>query len=158
MTSTEAATSFTNKLLSVIRQQRHLATRVIISTQEPTISPRLLDLCTVSIVHRFTSPEWFRALRGHLAGVDVVVDETTGSAAVAGAKQRDAARSMFVKIVELEPGEALIFCPSAILALSTQEDGNGKALGKLGTNWLKVKIRRRLTEDGGKSILTTKRT
>ena len=149
MTSTEAATSFTNKLLSVIRLQRHLATRVIISTQEPTISPRLLDLCTVTIVHRFTSPEWFRALRGHLAGIDVV-DET---GAAAGAKQRDA-RSIFVEIVELEPGEALIFCPSAVLELSMQD---GKAPRKLGMGWLKVKVRRRLTEDGGKSILATKR-
>lgn len=150
MTSTEAATSFTNKLLSVIRLQRHLATRVIISTQEPTISPRLLDLCTVTIVHRFTSPEWFLALRGHLAGVDTV-DETEAAAAV-GAKRRDV-RSIFVEIVELEPGEALIFCPSAILELSMQD---GRAPRKLGMDWLKVKVRRRLTDDGGRSVLATK--
>lgn len=96
MTRTAAATAFTDKLLQLIRQQRHLATRVVISTQEPTISPRLLDLCTVTIVHRFTSPEWFRTLRDHLAGVSTL-DE------LGGVTKRDV-RSIFVEIVELEPG------------------------------------------------------
>ena len=72
MTPTSTASAFTNKLLQLIRQQRHLATRVVISTQEPTISPRLVDLCTVTIVHRFTSPEWFRTLWDHLAGISTL--------------------------------------------------------------------------------------
>ncbi|KAI3320368.1 hypothetical protein HD806DRAFT_538208 [Xylariaceae sp. AK1471] len=59
----------TNSLLSTIRLQRHLSTRVVISTQEPTIPPRLLDLCSIAIVHRFTSPDWLRVLRSHLAGI-----------------------------------------------------------------------------------------
>ncbi|KAK5711483.1 hypothetical protein LTR17_018358 [Elasticomyces elasticus] len=33
-----AATNFTNRLLTTVREQRHIGTRVIISTQEPTIS------------------------------------------------------------------------------------------------------------------------
>ncbi|KAL8887206.1 MAG: hypothetical protein Q9215_005192 [Flavoplaca cf. flavocitrina] len=140
MTSTAAATAFTNKLLQLIRQQRHLATRVVISTQEPTISPRLLDLCTVTIVHRFTSPEWFHTLCGHLAGVSTLNEH--------GVTTKRDARSIFVEIVELEPGEALMFSPSAMLELV-----EGKALSKLGMQWLKVRVRRRLTEDGGKSIL-----
>lgn len=73
MTPTAAAIAFTDKLLQLIRQQRHLATRVVISTQEPTMSPRLLlDLCTVTVVHRFKSPEWFRTLRDHLDGVSTL--------------------------------------------------------------------------------------
>ncbi|KAL8885114.1 MAG: hypothetical protein Q9192_006703, partial [Flavoplaca navasiana] len=142
MTSTAAATAFTNKLLQLIRQQRHLATRVVISTQEPTISPRLLDLCTVTIVHRFTSPEWFRTLCDHLAGVSTLNEQGV-------ATKRDV-RSIFVEIVELEPGEALMFSPSAMLELV-----EGETLTKLGMQWLKVRVRRRLTEDGGKSILAT---
>ncbi|KAL8839299.1 MAG: hypothetical protein Q9176_004479 [Flavoplaca citrina] len=142
MTSTAAATAFTNKLLQLIRQQRHLATRVVISTQEPTISPRLLDLCTVTIVHRFTSPEWFHTLCGHLAGVSTLNEH--------GVTTKRDARSIFVEIVELEPGEALMFSPSAMLELV-----EGKALSKLGMQWLKVRVRKRLTEDGGKSILAT---
>ena len=142
MTSNAAATAFTDKLLQLIRQQRHLATRVVISTQEPTISPRLLDLCSVTIVHRFTSPEWFRTLREHLAGVSTL-DE------LGGVMKRDG-RSIFSEIVELEPGEALMFSPSAML-----ETVEGEAPRKLGMEWLKVRFRRRLTEDGGRSILAT---
>lgn len=140
MTSTTGASAFTDKLLQLIRQQRHLATRVVISTQEPTISPRLLDLCTVTIVHRFTSPEWFRALREHLAGVTTLND-------LEGTTKRNV-RSMFGEIVELEPGDALMFSPSAML-----EPLEGQVPRKLGMEWLKVRVRRRLTEDGGRSIL-----
>ena len=142
MTSTTAATTFTDKLLQLIRQQRHLATRVVISTQEPTISPRLLDLCTVTIVHRFTSPQWFCTLREHLAGVST-------AEGLGGETKRDA-RSIFAEIVELEPGEALMFCPSAVLDWI-----EGEAPSKLGMEWLKIRVRRRLTEDGGRSILAT---
>ena len=142
MTPTAAATAFTNKLLQLIRQQRHLATRVVISTQEPIISLRLLDLCTVTIVHRFTSPEWFRTLRDHLADVSTLDEPGVGT--------KRNVQSMFVEIVELEPGEALIFSLSAML-----EPVEGKAPRKLSMGWLKVRIRRRLTENGGKSILAT---
>ena len=65
-----AAGTLTHNLLATIRLQRHLGLRVVISTQEPTVSPRLLDLCSITIVHRFTSPDWMRTLRGHLAGGD----------------------------------------------------------------------------------------
>ena len=77
----------TKSLLSLIRQQRHLAMRVIISTQgkpfvnvinnfhliallisEPTVVPPvLLDLCTVSILHRFSSPAWWQHLIQHVS-------------------------------------------------------------------------------------------
>ncbi len=55
-----------------------------------------------------------------------------------------------MEIVELEPGEALMFSPSAML-----EPVEGEAPRRLGMEWLKVRVRRRLTEDGGKSILAT---
>lgn len=93
-------------------------------------------------MHRFTSPEWFHTLRDHLAGVNTL--DELGVAA-----KRDA-RSIFVEIVKLKPRKALIFSPSAIL-----EPVEGKASRKLDMEWLKVRVRRRLTEDEGKSILTT---
>ncbi|KAK3331156.1 hypothetical protein B0H66DRAFT_598651 [Apodospora peruviana] len=49
--------TLTENLLSTIRLQRHLGARVLIATQEPTISHKLLDLCSVTVVHRFTSPD-----------------------------------------------------------------------------------------------------
>ncbi|OQN96426.1 hypothetical protein B0A48_17482 [Cryoendolithus antarcticus] len=66
--SCSAATTFTNSLPNTIREQRHKGVRVIIATQEPPISEKLLDLCSVTIVHRFTPPEWLQTLKRHLSG------------------------------------------------------------------------------------------
>ena len=68
-----AADKFIDKLLTTIRMQRHQATRVVIATQEPTISERLLDLCSTSIVHRFTSPAWFAAIKDRLAAASDLI-------------------------------------------------------------------------------------
>ena len=70
-------------LLTLIREQRHLAMRVIVSTQgkvvvshhthsltpasEPTvIPPIILNLCMVMILHRFSSPEWWEHVKRHV--------------------------------------------------------------------------------------------
>lgn len=157
MKSSASATVFAEKLLQVIRQQRHLATRVIIATQEPTISPKLLDLCTMTIVHRFTSPEWFRTLRDHLAGV-----RTLGEAGNMEPNARRDVDRIFREIVELGTGEALLFSPAAMLTrtMTAADDGTrqiplgqGMLPEKLGIDWVKIRIRKRLTEDGGRSIM-----
>lgn len=139
-----SSSSFTESLLSVIRQQRHLATRVIIATQEPTISPKLLDLSSMTIVHRFTSPSWLQALRSHLAGVSKF-ERNDG---------RDI-KEIFDKIVNLEAGEALLFSPSMMLNVTEGGLGDAKVLRteKLGMRYLKMRVRNRLTADGGKSIM-----
>ncbi|KAK3489079.1 uncharacterized protein B0T23DRAFT_321974 [Neurospora hispaniola] len=126
--------TLTDRLLETIRLQRHLGARVIISTQEPTISPKLLDLCSVTIVHRFTSPDWLRALSKHLAGVskggrmlekalainqnmaDDVCIENAGVNSLA-LDYSDPAMELFSRIVALRVGEALIFAPSAIIGV-----------------------------------------
>lgn len=143
MTATDSSSQFTESLLSVIRQQRHLATRVIIATQEPTISPALLDLSSMTIVHRFTSPSWLAALKSHLAGVST---EGDGS-------KRDVTE-IFKQIVNLNAGQALLFSPSAMLGV---EDGRKTDLRmkKMGTGHVMIQVRKRLTADGGRSILAT---
>lgn len=144
MTGTDSGNVFTESLLSVIRQQRHLAARVIIATQEPTISPALLDLSSMTIVHRFTSPEWLKALSAHLA-----------AASGAGMEEESAKRNLqriLKRIVTLEAGQALLFSPSAML---TPENGEGLQMRKLGLQYVKVRVRKRLTADGGRSILAT---
>lgn len=135
MNESGESSALTENLLATIRLQRHLAARIIISTQEPTISPKLLDLCTVTIVHRFTSPEWLRALQKHLAGVS----EDSGT---------DRAQGLFAQIVQLRVGEALLFAPSAIL----RPDGNAQVV-KLNDSVLKIRVRDRVTNDGGRSIM-----
>lgn len=65
----------TDSLLTVIRQQRHFATRVVISTQEPTVVPtKFLDLCSIIIAHRFSSPEWLHLLSRHISAADSMAD------------------------------------------------------------------------------------
>ena len=85
LSSEKSASGLTKSLLNLIRQQRHLAMRVIISTQgqpiivlgksswinntelEPTVVPPvLLDLCSVAILHRFSSPSWWNHLINHV--------------------------------------------------------------------------------------------
>lgn len=152
MTDTSPAQKLTDNLLSVIRQQRHLATRVLISTQEPTISPKLLDLCNVIIAHRFTSPEWLSFMKRHLAAIAVEAESN----------------ALLARIVGLNEGEAYLFAPAGIISnrdfepIYAQENPDGEGgsdedededVGKLGLGYLKIKVRKRLTEDGGKSVL-----
>lgn len=123
------------------------------------IPSKHLDLSTMTIVHRFTSPEWFRTLGDHLAGVTMLRDIKSGEAGV----KRDVAR-IFAEIVGLGVGESLLFSPTAMLngiVAAEDVDVNDKRKEvmqrmevlpeKLGTEWVKMRIRRRLTKDGGRS-------
>ncbi|XWW98757.1 hypothetical protein V2A60_006759 [Cordyceps javanica] len=136
MTGSAECETLTERLLSAIRLQRHLAARVFISTQEPTISPRLLDLCSATIVHRFTSPEWLDTLRSHLAGasplaaVAVAVaamdpDRDDNDAAVLPASRiggcsEHVLAGLFRQIVSLRTGEALLFAPNAAIGVRSR--------------------------------------
>lgn len=156
MNSSVEAHAFTETLLSAVRLQRHLAVRIIISTQEPTISTALLNLCSVTIVHRFSSPEWLRILRHHLAAAAdgpflLEINKTTPTPAEGHCGENESI-SLFNKIVHLRVGEALLFCPSAIVDTKLR-DGE-TTMERLGARYLKVKIRARLTSDGGRSVLS----
>ncbi|KAE8143451.1 hypothetical protein BDV38DRAFT_267355 [Aspergillus pseudotamarii] len=155
--SAEAQT-FTETLLSAVRLQRHLGTRVIISTQEPTVSTALLNLCSVTIVHRFTSPEWLRTLQKHLAAAaSDPFSSKSGSGNNSSEMEEPGAEiystSAFDDIVRLRVGEALLFAPSAIVKVGAREDGRVE-FHRLGSDFLPIKVRERLTSDGGKSVLS----
>ncbi|KAI5920282.1 hypothetical protein F4810DRAFT_683364 [Camillea tinctor] len=160
----------TDNLLSTIRLQRHLGVRVVISTQEPTISPKLLDLSSTTIIHRFTSPEWFEALRRHLAGVALLSKVTTmankGQLVPSGnpgqinvdATSNVLAARLFGKIVTLKTGEALVFAPSAVVGLEEEacpEKGTRVTHRRLAHDVLHITVRSRITADGGKSIMAS---
>jgi hypothetical protein len=71
----KTVSGLTKCLLTLAREQRHLAMRLIISTQEPTVVPPvLLDLCTVAILHRFSSPSWWEHLAKHVSA-DISADD-----------------------------------------------------------------------------------
>ncbi|KAK5739854.1 hypothetical protein LTS12_025125 [Elasticomyces elasticus] len=131
-----AAANFTDRLLTTIREQRHIGTRVIISTQEPTISEKVLDLCSISIVHHFKSPAWFRSIRDHLGGASGLVNSDREQA------------TLFEQIVTLPVGESRVFAPSAFVCLGA--DGQPK---RLGSGVLQMKTRSRLGVDAGVSLL-----
>lgn len=155
MNSSPEAATLTDTLLATVRLQRHLGTRVIVSTQEPTVSPALLNLSSVTIVHRFTSPEWLRTLKGHLAGVaaDLLRQEEGDKERIIESAGRESVdKQIFNEIVNLTAGEALLFSPSAMVSISPDIRGRLN-LKRLGTGYLKIHVRSRLTIDGGRSIM-----
>jgi hypothetical protein len=129
MHATPGSKMFADYLTATIRLQRHKGARIIISTQEPTIATDLIALCSVTIIHRFTSPAWYAALRKHINAVE-----------------EDC--KILQCIETLDTGEALVYCPNAVLGKN--EDGSlSKPIGRL----MKVKVRDRVTLDGGASIM-----
>lgn len=133
----------TNSLLRVIREQRHLGTRVVIATQEPTVAPELLGLCNMTIVHRFSSPAWFEVLQQQLA-----------AASAMGQKDAEDVKRIFEEINELSVGQALLFCDTAMVKKCKDSNGEHK-IGTLGRNFLKIQTRPRTTQDGGQSVLAS---
>ncbi|KAE9976510.1 hypothetical protein EG327_008011 [Venturia inaequalis] len=129
-----ASENFTNNLLKAVREQRHRATRVVIATQEPTVSPKFLNLCSMIFVHGFNSPEWLATLQSHVAG----------AASVSGDLQK-IGRRFLDDIVGLNTGQSFLFSRLALLDVK-----NGNPV-KLGAEVRKFKTRQRLTHDGGRS-------
>jgi len=116
-------------LLTLVREQRHLAMRVLVSTQEPTvIPPVILDLCTVMVLHRFSSPEWWEHVKRHVSAQISTED-------------------VFEKIVGLKTGQAMVLAPSGLIL-------DGKTVAQIGRLYILMKTRRRITLDGGTSVLT----
>lgn len=130
MLNIPGAKSLNDDLLRIIRLQRHYGARVVISTQEPVLLMELIALCSITVVHRFSSPEWFNALKKHIP--------------ILGESKENFLR----EIEKLRTGTALIFCSSAVLGMN--EDGSLlRGTGRL----LKVSVRKRVTADGGQSVL-----
>lgn len=141
LSSNTTASGLTKSLLTLTREQRHLAMRVIISTQEPTvIPPVLLDLCTISILHRFSSPSWWKHLSQHVSA-DISADDA------------------FDRVVKLETGEAIVLAPSGFGVFPDAPSGASRTsqtipkLNQFGRRYILMKTRRRITSDGGSSIL-----
>lgn len=129
---------FTEKLLTTVMEQRHNGTRIMIATQEPTISPKLLDLCSMTFVHRFTSPAWFATIKEHIGGASAAAIGTAGQ------------YLMLQEILGLKLGESLLFSPSAAVEV---KDGIVETM-KLGR--LKFKTRPRISHDAGMSKLASR--
>ena len=132
-------------LQRVIREQRHIGARVVIATQEPTIAPELLGLCNMTFVHGFSSPAWFEVLQHQLAAASPI-----------GRDDAEDVKKIFDEITRLNVGQALLFCNHAMVRRSGDEN-DADEIGRLGRKFLKFKTRNRMTNDGGKSVMATKR-
>jgi DNA helicase HerA-like ATPase len=130
MLKVPGAKSLNESLLDTVRLQRHYGARVIISTQEPTLLTDLIALCSITIIHRFSSPEWFKAIERHVP---------------ATAKGRGL---VMEEIESLKTGTAIMYSPAAVLGRN--RDGS---LITGTSRMIKVSVRKRITSDGGLSVL-----
>jgi hypothetical protein len=130
MSPTPGSKALTEELRTTVRLQRHYGARLIVSTQEPTLLTDLIALCSITVVHRFSSPEWFAAIKRH---IPIAPDQC---------------QATMVAIEGLETGTALVYSPNAVL--DQDEDGRlVKGTGRM----LEVRVRKRITRDGGQSVL-----
>jgi hypothetical protein len=78
-----------SQVVETIREMRHQATSVIIASQDPLSVPRaIIELTSVLILHRMTSPQWLKHLRSAIVALDDVQDQA---------------------VTSLQPGEALVW-------------------------------------------------
>jgi len=133
LSSNNSVTGLTKSLLTLIREQRHKGMRVIISTQEPTVVPPvLIDLCSVAVMHRFSSPSWWHHITQHVSA-----DFSSSDA--------------FDQVVKLQTGEAIILAASGLYISFGML--SGRTVTNFGRKYLHARIRKRITTDGGASVL-----
>lgn len=142
----------------MIRQQRHLATRVIVSTQEPTVVPtKFVDLCSFVLAHRFSSPSWVALFAKHTAAAKERMDDIFSQVqCIHISLMLCVLSSNHYQVVALRTGEALLFAPNGV-GVRTEGTKSSKTKKKvpaiLGQGYLHVQSRLRVTRDGGHSIL-----
>ncbi|ORY51411.1 hypothetical protein BCR33DRAFT_762168 [Rhizoclosmatium globosum] len=118
-------------ILDTVRLMRHDGIRVVLSTQSPrALLPEILELVSVAVMHRFHSRDWFSYLRAKIP-----LEE-----------------SDFDKIVELEPGEAVVFAGRHLLEARKNYKEGDKEMKREGKQFtFKIGVRPRLTADRGSS-------
>ncbi|KAH1573033.1 hypothetical protein KXW39_008486 [Aspergillus fumigatus] len=136
MTESPSAKELVQTFLSIIRQQRHCGVRTVICTQEPTVSPKLIELSSIIVIHRFTSPEWYKVIQKHVP----MDTREVGSS-------EDGVPSGLCQIASLRTGEAIIFAPSAHLI------GEKDMVLDTRHRTFRMLIRKRVTWDGGRTVI-----
>jgi hypothetical protein len=106
----------------------------------------LLDLCPISIVHRFNSPAWFTTLCGHLGAASTLAGEEKDD------DVKTSKAKLFERIIALQTGESLVFSPTSFVRGGAQSGGGDTVEPiRLGSEILRVKTRERKCEDSGKT-------
>jgi DNA helicase HerA-like ATPase len=61
------------QVVETIREMRHQATSVVIASQDPLSVPRaVIELTSILLLHRMTSPQWLKHLKSALVALDGV--------------------------------------------------------------------------------------
>ncbi|KAK6338575.1 hypothetical protein TWF730_002638 [Orbilia blumenaviensis] len=142
MSQTSSSQQFAKSVIQNIRLQRHLGLRTVISTQDPHVHPELLELSSFIIMHRFDSPRWFATLRKHVGFLN-----TTESGNSAEDREiNEHAASAFETIMNLNAGQALVYCPRL---MTVDYRGEQERVVRLGNRLISMQVRKRLTQDGG---------
>lgn len=77
------------QVVETIREMRHQATSVVIASQDPLSVPRaVVELTSVLIMHRMTSPQWLKHLKSAISALSDLSEDHLGA---------------------LQPGEALVW-------------------------------------------------
>ncbi len=77
------------QVVETIREMRHHATSVVIASQDPLSVPRaVIELTSILLLHRMTSPQWLKHLKSAISALEGVTDG---------------------HVAALKPGEALIW-------------------------------------------------
>jgi hypothetical protein len=59
------------QVVETIREMRHQATTVVIASQDPLSVPRaVIELTSILLLHRMTSPQWLKHLKSALAAIE----------------------------------------------------------------------------------------
>ena len=75
---TESA--LTSQVVETIREMRHQATSVVIASQDPISVPRaVIELTSILVLHRMTSPQWLKHLKSAIGALDDVTDAQTAA-------------------------------------------------------------------------------
>jgi DNA phosphorothioation-dependent restriction protein DptH len=77
------------QVVETIREMRHQATSIVIASQDPLSVPRaVIELTSILILHRMTSPQWLKHLKSAISALDVITE---------------------TEVPALKPGEALVW-------------------------------------------------
>jgi hypothetical protein len=88
------------QVVETIREMRHQATSVVIASQDPLSVPRaVIELTSILLLHRMTSPQWLKHLKSAISALEGVTEG---------------------HVAALKPGEALLWAQRATDARFTQ--------------------------------------
>ncbi|KAG6903380.1 hypothetical protein C0995_013133 [Termitomyces sp. Mi166 len=123
----------TGKVLVVDEAHKAINFELTLLPEPTVVPPVLLDLCSVVFIHRFSSPSWWEHVIKHVS------TDFDGS-------------NTFDKVVKLHTGQAIVLAPSA-LGMFASPTSAEKVLDRFGRRYLVMKTRKRVTQDGGASVL-----